>query len=225
MERRLKGMLVATAAGAVMLTTASAEAAFFNAGGTEFSTPFCGSGADTTTAGCGAFVGKGANADFDNEVTRLLEEAGHVELANNFELTARFESPGVLLDPNGNPTDATVGNLTIRGTVFKDEDNSADLTSGDEAVFGEWEYTSPGLKALAVKGGGGNEFALYVYGNFETLGNWSTEKFLSGGGDVTEVSFIQGVVPLPAAAWMMIGGLGLVAGVARKFRRPDAAAA
>lgn len=225
MERRFKGTLVATATGAVMLTAASAEAAFFNSAGEELSTPFCGSSAETTTAGCGAFVGMGANNDFDDEVARLLTDAGHVDFANNFELTAKFESPGALLDSNGNPTETTVGNLTVRGTIFKDEDNSSGVSTGDEAVFGEWEYTSPGLKALAVKGGGGNEFALYVYGNFETFGNWSTEEFLSGGGDVTEVSFIQGVVPLPAAAWMMIGGLGLVAGVARKLRRPDAAAA
>jgi len=166
----------------------------------------------------------GLNNDFENEVARLLTQAGHVDFAKNFELTTKFESPGSLLEVSGNPNDATADNLTVRGTIFKDEDDSSSLTAGDEAVFGEWEYTSPGLKALAVKGGGGNQFALYVYGNFETLGNWSTEEFSSGGGDVTEVSFIQGVVPLPAAAWMMIGGLGLIAGAARQFRPPQAQA-
>jgi len=50
MKRRFNGMLVATTAGAVMLTAASAEAAFFNSAGDSFNTPFCRGNAETTTA-------------------------------------------------------------------------------------------------------------------------------------------------------------------------------
>ena len=118
------------------------------------------------------------------------------------------------------------GAITISNTTTKN-DGSGEIVSGD------WLYTPDAGNTLLpnviiVAGGTGQGAYRATAAHFAGLteGSFDITDFGNplGGAALSNISGVF-VTPLPAAAWMMIGGLGLVAGAARKFRRPGAQAA
>lgn len=102
----------------------------------------------------------------------------------------------------------TSGDLTITGTVFKDDEPA-------EAIAGTWEYTGDGsLNYLTMKFDG--FFVLWEITDGTTSGNWDARDWSS---DPTyALSHGAGyTVPVPAAVWLFASGLvGLVAVSRRK---------
>jgi hypothetical protein len=97
----------------------------------------------------------------------------------------------------------------------------------DDASSGTWFYdgaVAPDPRITAYGYCGGNECFTSTGSGFSGIFDTSLDG--GSGRALSNISFYDtGVVPLPAAAWMMIGGLGLMGGAMRKFRRPEAAAA
>jgi PEP-CTERM motif len=99
-----------------------------------------------------------------------------------------------------------------------DKGGKSGIWSFTDATSGKALTHSPAY--MAVKGA--NTWALYALdGAF--FGEWSTGGILNGGGKqpgVSHVSFYNSVapVPLPAAVWMLLAGLGSLGVVARRRR-------
>lgn len=118
----------------------------------------------------------------------------------------------------------------------KDESASAstggtfDLDGFASAKSGSWSVASfDGYKyaALVVKGGS-NGWLAYLLDTTVTSGSWSTLGILNGGGNQPDLSHLSlyvgggqvaeppSSVPLPAAIWMLLAGLGGIAALSRK---------
>ena len=119
---------------------------------------------------------------------------------------------------------------SIDGSEFSIQFDSDELSSGT------WFYTpnqitDPGITGFYTKGGapasgGGSVLYQNEAVAFAGVGNSSEFRVLGGKG-LSNIVFFDSTtpIPLPAAAWMMIGGLGLIGGaVARNRRRAEATA-
>jgi hypothetical protein len=85
----------------------------------------------------------------------------------------------------------------------------------------------PSLASL-VTGTGPVANAVYLLDITGTSGTWSTADLINNGGQVPELSNITlfgtvAPVPLPAAAWLLVGGLAGLGAVARRRRTAPAA--
>ena len=95
---------------------------------------------------------------------------------------------------------------------------------GNEFKSGTWSFTAAGAPLLPTKLviKAGNGFAAYdisklVYVSGVVTGVWSTVDLESKG--VSHISFYDGAltpVPLPAAGWLLIAGVGALAALRRR---------
>ncbi len=119
------------------------------------------------------------------------------------------------------------GFTTVDGSEF-----SFDFGSDGFFGTGTWTYTpddadDPGITGFTVKSGSSSNIFTKDSAALTFAGLGDSSDFFSPNNDLSNMVFFDStaIIPLPAAAWMMIGGLGLVGGAMRKFRRPEAAAA
>ncbi len=91
------------------------------------------------------------------------------------------------------------------------------------ATSGTWKIPNPDAgKTYALSLKAGNSFAAYVLSGFS--GDWTTNALTNSKGEPQDLSnavlFSRGVsaIPLPAAGWLMIAGLGGLAAVGRRRR-------
>jgi hypothetical protein len=121
------------------------------------------------------------------------------------------------LNPFCVPENASAGdyssNFTITFDVFKDQ---------KEAIGGTWTFVKGNKtllpKYIALKAG--PDYAVWDIGGLFT-GTWSTVEELGSKG-ISHISFYDSYaapVPLPAAGWLMIAGLGGLAALRRKAAR------
>ncbi len=111
------------------------------------------------------------------------------------------------------------------GIIDGSEFTFSGFDAGDPKT-GTWTYTpdigeDPFVTAYGL--GYAGQTDLFAWAGLGTGGfsdSWTLPNALSN------ITFYDtGVVPLPAAAWLMLGGLGLMGGAMRKLRRPEAEAA
>lgn len=105
----------------------------------------------------------------------------------------------------------------------KSDDNPGLFTpTGISGLSGSWKTISGALiKYITVKAA--NSFALFDVGSVDE-GFWSTAGILNNGGQRPEVSHLSfwtvdeppAPVPLPAAGWLMVVGLGALAALRRR---------
>lgn len=118
--------------------------------------------------------------------------------------------------------------FSMTGWVLADKND--DMNSGDQSIMfdgsvadnvangtkgGDWAITSLAASKVVVTLKAGNQFGAFLVDSL--TGTWSATKDLShssiyyipGGG-------VGGQVPLPAAGWMLIAGLGGIAAVRRR---------
>ena len=203
MAMRTKGWLLATAGaaafGVTALTADRAVAAF-----------------DSVASGTGN-VCTGVLGTFpDCNVSSEVEGA-------DSPLIAKYEF-------DDNQESSTAGTFVFEGagTIFSDEIDGGEFSFSDfdtdDPKEGVWNYSpdlgqDPFVTHYALKFG--DNWEIYSWTGVGTGGfsdNWDLSKGLSN------ITFYDtGVVPLPAAAWMMIGGLGVIGGAMKWRRRAGAA--
>ena len=199
MIRLTKGWLLATAATAfVALAGATpAHAAFCVSG-----TPGCTTG-DSVSGGTflGLVSGGGSLGSAQPDLADIAElkvAAGEVDDPALVRLRSKIETEAA-----GNVNGFTVDDIAETAGTFSYDGRWGDISSFNVTLKGGSEPAS--VWSLA---------GLTGEGPF----NWTTTQELSN------IQFAQ-VVPLPAAAWMFIGGLGIIGGVVSRRRRANAAAA
>ena len=201
MAMRTKGWLLATAGAAVFglttLTADPAQAAFVedSSAGTSGNNP-C-SGGDGLNPNC--TVGPSELLSFETPQVAKYE----------FSDSGEFE-----LEDVGTTYDGIIDGDEFSFSAFDPQDPKS----------GTWTYTpdigeDPFVAAYGIKigGSGGGTTKIFAWTG-EGLGGftdgWDEEFALSS------ITFYNtGVVPLPAAAWMMIGGLGMIGGAVARNRR------
>lgn len=240
MAMRTKGWLLATA-GAALLSLGSGEtqAAFCVAGGADSTCAINSTTGFTPSTSTGvSFVTLGGTG-FDS--IRLLGLADNAAGGEVLGAVLGQSSPDFTDDivplklAAGETTDASLiqdlGKIEETATSVGDFSLNAAPSTGPS--FGTITYNGPGLPQLNVAlkdGAPGGPAAVFALSNITSGATLDYEYFVKtiggpGSGDIGELSNVQfsTVVPLPAAAWMMIGGLGLIGG-AVKWRRRGAAA-
>ena len=210
MERTFKGMLFATAAGAVMLTAASVEAAFVEAstalsdtvgtfdGNTQTGvTPSTGS--DDTLLAFAPFDDKRDPVIFDRLLAPSPPNPAEVATAAStflgFDVAlVDFKNQSELgrIDVPDGSFDTLVGGCSTAGT------GGCNFDIGEPFAYYAVKYSN----AFALFADGGDNIAHYELG--------------ASNADTSNVTFLT---PIPAAAWMMIGGLGMIGGAVARNRR------
>ena len=117
------------------------------------------------------------------------------------------------------PSDAEINSAfpTIDGTEF-----SFDFgTDGDPATGGAWTYTpddaeDPGITGFVTKGGPNYRVFLKEGQAFKGIGDFS-DFITPGGGGLSHITWFDSTtpIPLPAAGWLLIAGLGGLAALRR----------
>lgn len=199
MAIRSKGWLLAgVGAAAFALTAMSADRAL--------------AAFDSVASGTGN-VCTGALGTFPNcNVSQEVEGA-------DSPLIAKYEFD----DEQGSPTFGTFV-FEGPGTIFTDEIDGGEFSfsnfADNDPKVGIWNYSpdigqDPFVTHYALKFG--NNWEIYAWTGLGTGGfsdNWNL------GNGLSNITFYDtGVVPLPAAAWMMIGGLGMIGGAVARNRR------
>jgi hypothetical protein len=119
------------------------------------------------------------------------------------------------MNVNGNVPgeDYADGDFTITFDTLKDP---------GEYTGGTWSFAANGGETLVPKYlvlKAGNEFGLWDITGFSS-GTWDTTVFTKSA--ISHISFYDtGIVPLPAAAWLLLSGMGAL-GLAARRRRTDA---
>ena len=240
MERTFKGMLFATAAGAVMLTAVSAEAAYCVKGAANG-----GTGLDLTCA-----INSNSNPAGVSYVDLTATDVGSLALLGLVDAEDTGNVLGSALNPGPQPSQDRIAELKLGAgeinsldqfvplgkiEIPEDAEDEVDVSDFDpnlsvgdftlisgDLVTGTFEYTGPGLDILniALKDGvPAGPAAVYAALDVKTAAQF-TYDYEQGALSNAQFS----TVPLPAAAWLMIGGLGAVYAVTRR-RRSGAAAA
>lgn len=130
-----------------------------------------------------------------------------------------FSTSGWTLLEKVNDDRGTSGFLTV--TVLTEDDDGNGLTGG-------WEWTSEDgwgsmTKVMAVLKGGPS-FSAYLIDLSETSGTWDTTGIVNGNGGASPglshltLYSAPDVVPLPAAGWLLLIGIGGL-GVASRRRQ------
>jgi len=150
-------------------------------------------------------------------------------------------------DDDGSGSNHVITQIEVNDTVFPSVDGSeysfSNVTTGDEAKTGDWDYTpagaDPGTRYWAVKAG--NQFRLYwdvdagavaaggacdvadlyVLGcldaaNLVSSGDWDTAGGLTAGKGLSHITFYDTAIPVPAAVWLFGSALGLLGWMRRK---------
>ena len=192
MQRTFKGMLFATAAGVVMLTAASAEAAFVP---------------DLNRQGIGSTIPGGNFCDSINSSCTLDGSSSIIKI--DFA-----QDPGKLSETS--PFDGVEINSTEFPTINGEEFTfTFDGTGDDPFNSGLFDYTpdnptDPGITGFVLKSATVNDVYLNDAVAFAGQPLTGVSFSTSTGQEVSHITLFDSkqVVPLPAAAWMMIGGLG-----------------
>jgi len=195
---------VALVAGAGVISTQSADAAT-TFGKCSADIPDVSTGFVTQTVDCEVIYGTGQSA----------VNAGDLNTSPGLFSQTSWMSRGKVEAPDPNPTETlngTNGDLTISGSVLSGKWSVA------QSVLNTYQYV-----ALVFKDGNAEPSAAigYLLGNLNA-GNYSspfcgsaTEPCGTNPKDISYVElWVSGEIPLPAAAWLLIagiGGLGLVA--------------
>jgi len=245
MERTFKGMLFATAAGAVMLAAASAEAAFCVANGVAYdlgggsvtsSDATCAQNSlipdpeevNATASGASyvsltgfsgiemlGLVAKGTTDSGNNDVSGLFEGSllntaqPDNEDINDLKIAVGEASDASLIKDLGKLPEE--GPLTGVATLDTGEiDNSAN-DSGTITIDANFDLLNIILKD-GQPAGPAIVFALAGVTKDTVL------EYRFHEGELSNVQ-LSSVVPLPAAAWMFIGGLGIIGGAVARNRR------
>ena len=114
------------------------------------------------------------------------------------------------------------GAISSRFPTVSASDFTIDVTNPDNPTSGTWSYANNGnvsITSFAVKGGNGFNWYYDDMGAALLSGTWSRDSGFS------HISFYDTngtQIPLPAAAWLLLGGLGAL-GVASRRRKANAA--
>jgi hypothetical protein len=80
----------------------------------------------------------------------------------------------------------------------------------DDSQSGTWEIVNPiAGQAYSLGLGATGRYAVYLLSG--TMGSWTTNSFLNQNDmqqGISNISLYTAVIPLPAAAWLMLAGLG-----------------
>jgi hypothetical protein len=176
-------------------------------------------GNDCTGGGQNSTWGDNVNNPFDSTSGSIGSGACTLEgsaaiLRINFDNNGNFTLPG----------DAEFSSLfpTIDGTEFRFSFGQ----DGNPATGGTWTYTpddaeDPGITGFVTKGGPNYRVFLKDGPAFKGIGDFS--DFITPGdggqqGGLSHITFFDSTtpVPLPAAGWLMIAGIGGIAALRRR---------